>query len=195
MSHTDCILEEIDPMNNQKVVNQDEQIEEICSPEHHIDECKCFQKQEQQIKQLQEELDRQRKIQEEKKKQKCAEEQQQKEKQLQEELDRQRKIQEGKKKQKCAEEQQQKENEAKMEELRVKINECAKLVNEQKVIANTKHKEAFDATQLYYKFYSEYQNNLNQYKLLDIKKKIKYSYSEYNIIPNLFNISYQNIKF
>jgi hypothetical protein len=52
MSHSDCILEKVNPMNNQKIVNQDEPIEEICTPDFHVDCCECFQKQEQQIKQL-----------------------------------------------------------------------------------------------------------------------------------------------
>jgi hypothetical protein len=174
MSHSDCILEEVNPSNNQKVVDSEDPIEELCTTDFHVDGCECFSKQEQYIKQLQEELDRQRKIQEEKKKQKCVEEQRQKEK------------------------------EAKMEELRVKINEYAKLANEQKVIADKKYKEAAEANQLYYKFYGEYQNNVYQYKSLDINRyqyksldnKLKYSYSEYSLIPDLFNIIFNpNIKF
>jgi len=41
--------------------------EEICTSDYHKDNCDCFAKQEQKIKELQAELERQRKIQEEKK--------------------------------------------------------------------------------------------------------------------------------
>jgi len=187
MSHPDCILEEVNPINNQKQVKQDEQIEEICTSDYHVDNCECFVKQEQKIKELQTELERQRKIQEEKKKQKLAVEQQ-KENEL-----KAQKQKEKEQAQKVKQQQQQKEKEAKMEGLRIKINELSRLANEQKLIADKKYKEASEANQLYYKFYSEYQNHLYQYELMT---NTNYSYSDDILIPNLFNIIFNpKIKF
>lgn len=70
MSHPDCILEEVNFNSNsnsnfnQTVVKAEESCVELCTPDYRADNCECFSKQEQKIKELQAELDRQRKIQE-----------------------------------------------------------------------------------------------------------------------------------
>ena len=46
MIYPDCILEEVDAMSNQKVVNCEEPCEEICTPDFHVNNCNCFEKQE-----------------------------------------------------------------------------------------------------------------------------------------------------
>jgi len=150
MSHPDCILVEVNPISNQKVVNCEEPCEEICTPDFHVNNCNCFEKQEQKIKELQAELDRQRKIQEDKMhKQKVEEE---KNRKLEEETKR-----------------KQKEKERKIEAIRVKLNEFANLANEQQKIADQKHKEYMDANCKYYEYYGEYNKYKYEYESLNNK--------------------------
>ncbi len=155
MSHHDCILEEVNPISNQKVVKSEEPCEEpceeICTPDYHADNCDCFSKQEQKIKELQAELDRQRKLKEDTtRKQKLEED---KKRKLEEETTRKQKEKEDK--------------ERKMEVVRVKLNEFANLANEQLKIADQKHKEYMDANRKYYEYYGEYNKYKYEYESLN----------------------------
>ena len=165
MSHPDCILEEVNPISNQKVVNCEEPIEEICTPDFYVDGCECFLKQEQKIKELQAELDRQYKIHEEKKRKQVEEEKRKQEvetKRKQEEEKKRKLEEETKRKQK-----EKEDKERKMEVIRVKLNEFATLANEQQKIADQKHKEYMDANRKYYEYYGEYNKYKYEYESLN----------------------------
>ena len=145
MSYPECILEEVNPISNQKVVNCEEPCKEICTPDYHADNCDCFEKQEQKIKELQAELDRQRKLKEETtRKQKLEEEnkrkleeetqrkqrlEEEKKHKLEEETQRKQKLEEDKKcklEEETKRKQKEKEDkERKMDVVRVKLNEFA----------------------------------------------------------------------
>ena len=155
MSQSDCILEEVNPSTNNKM-SAPEIVVEICTPDFHIDNCDCIIKQEQIIKELQAKLDRQRKQQQDK----------QKEKEKEAEL-------------------KQKEKEKKIKDIQSKINEYAKLVDEQRLFANQKYKEASEANQKYYQYYSEY----NKYKLEYKNLTMKHNYVNVPIIDFL-NVIY-----
>jgi hypothetical protein len=191
MSHPDCILEEVDPVSNQKVVNCDEPIEELCTHDYHVDDCDCFSKQEQKIKELQATLDRQRKLKEEtrrKQEEETKRKQEEETKRKQEEETRRKQEEETKRKQeeetrrkqeeetrrKQEEEtrrKQEEETERKQKVIQAKLNEFQNLANEQKKIAEQKYEEFLEANRKYY----EYCAQCNKYK---------YAYDQLIIVHN-----------
>lgn len=59
LGNSDAILEQVQE-NVNNIQSQSQSVEELCTPEVHVDECKCFEKRAEQIKLMQDQLEKER---------------------------------------------------------------------------------------------------------------------------------------
>jgi len=141
---SDFILVENDSYDNsQKTVQMEV---ELCTPDFHADSCECFAKQEQKIKELQKELDRQRLIQKERQ-EKIKQEKESTAKQTQNSL---------RTEQERIEKERLEKKKKEIEDLRVTINNVIVKINEQEIVKKLKYKEYVEEDDKYYALRNQY---------------------------------------
>ena len=160
LGKSDAILEEVqENANNVESLSHSEieTVEELCTPDFHIDNCTCFEKRAEEIKQMQAQLEKERQDYEMKKELRRKEREEAELRKQREEAERLEK------------EKKQKE----LDQLKQTINETAKSWNEK----NTKRKQLEDEIKNLYKecdnFHDKYYELAQKYNKLSGTKKYK----------------------